>query len=156
MKSASDRQLILKDLQRRPGGPRWLSRAVAQCYVDAVRRSTGTCACSPAGFRLRSELAQAASPGWTGSCRLGTEPDTEGGEGWRRARCSRWLPSQPWTVLPRVPRAPSPRLRFDVNALLTPPGNACLVEEEQMSTHQIYAHPCQSYYTSNDNNLVIS
>lgn len=47
----------------------------------AVRRSTGTCARSPAGFLRDSEPAPAASPGWRGPCRLGRGLGRGGGGG---------------------------------------------------------------------------
>lgn len=79
----SDGQLALKAVKQEPDYCLQSDRApprrslprpslvATSTHPAAVRRSTGTCAGSLAGFSPPSEPARAASPGWKGPGRLG-------------------------------------------------------------------------------------
>lgn len=83
-------------------------------HPSAVRRSTGTCARSSAGFLLRSEPALAASLGWRGPCRLGRWLNREEGGGWQQMCCRQWPPMQLWTARSCSPQNPWWRLACGV------------------------------------------
>lgn len=68
-------------------------------HRSAVKRSTGTSACSCCGLLLHSALKQAVFLGWKGRHRLGKQPGRAEGGAQQEMCCTQWPPRQLLIIL---------------------------------------------------------